>query len=96
LSPNEIASLVRRAQELQANGDLQGARASLLRATDAHDARAALFLAKTFDPVISQQVGASVSGQDLAQALYWYQKARDWGSPDAQRQLDALARYPAQ
>jgi len=32
-------------------------------------------------------------GQDLAQARGWYQKALEWGSPEAQRQLDALASY---
>src|ERR1700674_2354883 len=51
LSPNEIAALVRRAQELLASGDLQGTRLLLMRAADAHDARAALLLAKTFDPI---------------------------------------------
>ena len=45
LSPNEIAALVRRAQELLASGDLQGARLLLTRAADAHDSRAALLLA---------------------------------------------------
>jgi hypothetical protein len=94
LSPNEIAGFVRRAQELLANGDLQGARAFLLRAAEARDARAALFLAKTFDPMVSRQFGAADPGQDLAQARIWYQRARDWGSPEAQRQLDALASYP--
>jgi len=94
LSPNEIASFVRRAQELLASGDLQGARALLLHAAAAHDARAALFLAKTFDPMVSRQSGAADPAQDLAQARSWYQIARDWGSPEAQRQLDALASYP--
>jgi hypothetical protein len=94
LSPNEIASFVRRAQELLASGDLQGARALLLHAAAAHDARAALFLARTFDPMVSRQSGAADPVQDLAQARSWYQIARDWGSPEAQRQLDALASYP--
>lgn len=94
LSPNEIAGLVRRAQELMASGDLQDARALLTRAAEAHDARAALLLAKTFDPMTSRQLGAADQGPDLAQARNWYQRAREWGSPEAQRQLDALASYP--
>jgi hypothetical protein len=94
LSSNEIAGLVRRAQEQLANGDMQGARLLLLRAAGAHDARAALFLARTFDPMISRQSGAADPAQDLAQARSWYQKAREWGSADAQHQLDALASYP--
>jgi hypothetical protein len=95
LSPNEIAGLVRRAQELLASGDLQGARVLLTRAADAREARAALLLAKTFDPIASRQFSASADpGPDLAQARNWYQKAREWGSPEAQRQLDALASFP--
>jgi hypothetical protein len=94
LYPNEIAILVRRAQELLASGDLQTARALLTRAANAHDARAALALAKTFDPNTSGQYGASGPGTDLEQARNWYQKAKEWGSPEAQRQLDALASYP--
>jgi hypothetical protein len=93
LSPNEVASLVRRAQELLASGDLQVARAFLSRAAEAHDARAALLLAKTFDPIVSRQSGVPDVGPDLAQARNWYQRARELGSPEAQRQLDALASY---
>ena len=94
LSPNEIAALVRRAQELLASGDLQGARLLLTRAADAHDSRAALLLAKTFDPTASRQFSAADAGPDVDQARNWYQRAREWGSPEAQRQLDALASYP--
>jgi hypothetical protein len=93
LSPNDVASLVRRAQELLASGDLQEARGFLTRAAEAHDARAALLLAKTFDPIGSTRLGAPDLGPDLAQALNWYQRARELGSPEAQRQLDALASY---
>jgi hypothetical protein len=93
LSANESAALVRRAQEILANGDVRGARLLLIRAAEAHDARAALMLAKTFDPTVAKQLTTSEPGPNLAQARGWYQKAREWGSPDAQRQLDALASY---
>ena len=93
-SPNVIAALVRRAQEFLASGDLQGARLLLIRAADAHDARAALLLAKTFDPTASRQFSAADAGPDVDQARNWYQRAREWGSPEAQRQLDALASFP--
>jgi len=96
LTPNEIAALVRRAQELLASGELQGARELLNRAAEARDARAALLLAKTFDPMASRRLGATDTGPDVAQARNWYQRAREWGSPEAQRQLDALASYPRQ
>jgi len=91
LNVNEVGSLTRRAQEMMAMGDVKGARALLLRATDARDARAAYSLAKSYDPILSRQSGAPDAGPDLAQARAWYQKAREWGAPEAQRQLDALA-----
>jgi hypothetical protein len=93
LSPNEIAGLVRRAQEMLANGDVKAARLLLLRAAEAHDARAALALARTYDPIALRQLSSADPGPDLAQARNWYQKAREWGAPEAQRQLDALASY---
>jgi hypothetical protein len=94
LSPNEVAALVRRAQELLASGDLQAARVLLKRAADAQNARAALLLAKTFDPITLRQLSTADPGPDLAQARNWYQRAKEWGSPEAQRQLDALASFP--
>jgi len=93
LSPNEIASMVRRAQEMLANGDIKAARLLLLRAAEAHDARAALALARTYDPIASRQLSTADPGPDVAQARNWYQRAREWGAPEAQRQLDALASY---
>jgi hypothetical protein len=94
LSPNEIAALIRRAQEMLANGDVKAGRLLLLHAAEAHDARAALALAKTYDPIALRQFSTAELGPDLAQARNWYQKAREWGAPEAQRQLDALASYP--
>jgi hypothetical protein len=94
LSPNEVAALVRRAQELLASGDLPAARMLLRRAADAQSARAAILLAKTFDPTTLRQLSTADPGPDLAQARNWYQKAKEWGSPEAQRQLDALASFP--
>jgi hypothetical protein len=66
----------------------------LLHAAGARDARAALALAKTYDPIALRQFSSAELGPDLAQARNWYQKAREWGAPEAQRQLDALASYP--
>jgi hypothetical protein len=93
INPGEVAGFLGRAQQLLAAGDLQAARLLLLRAAEAHDARAALALAMTFDPMVSKQLGATEPEPDLAKARYWYQKAREWGAPEAQRQLDALASY---
>jgi hypothetical protein len=52
-------------------------------------------LARTFDPNVSKQLGESDPKPDLAQARNWYQKAEEWGAPEARRQLDALASLSA-
>ena len=93
INPDEVAGFLRRAQELLATGDVQAARLLLLRAAEAHDAGAALSLAKTFDPILSKQFGAADPEPDLAQARNWYQKAEEWGALEARRQLEALASY---
>ena len=93
INPNEVADFVRRAQELLATGDLQAARLLLLRAAQAHDARAALLLAKSFDPIVSKRIGMADAEPDLAQARNWYQKAEEWGASEARHELDALASY---
>jgi hypothetical protein len=94
INPNEVAGFVRRGQELLASGDLQAARLFLLRAAEAHDARAALLLAKSFDPIASKRFGLADAEPDLARARSWYQKAEQWGASEARRELDALASYP--
>jgi TPR repeat protein len=94
IDPNEVAGFVRRGQELLTSGDLQAARLLLLRAAQAHDAQAALLLAKSFDPILSKQFGMADAEPDLAQARNWYQKAEEWGASEARRELDALANYP--
>jgi hypothetical protein len=93
INPDEVAGFVRRAHELLATGDLQAARLLLLRAAQAHDARAALLLAKSFDPIVSKRIGMADAEPDLAQARNWYQKAEEWGASEARRELDALASY---
>jgi hypothetical protein len=91
LDPQEIAGLIKRGQDLLASGDILSARLLLQRAAEARAARAALLLATTYDPNLLKQLGADGPLADIAQARNWYQKAREWGEPDAQRQLDALA-----
>jgi hypothetical protein len=90
LPPGETAYLVKRAQDLMASGDLQAARLLLVRAARTRDIHAALLLAKSFDPNGLRQSRLADPDRDLVQARYWYQKAREWGSPEAQRQLNAL------
>jgi TPR repeat protein len=91
LDPKEIAALIKRGQDLLAAGDVQSARLLLMRGAEARDARAALLLGTTYDPARLRQMGADGPLADVAQARLWYQRAKEWGEPDAQRQLDALA-----
>ena len=91
MDPQEIAALLKRGEELASNGDMPAARLLLQRAAEAHDARAAFELAATYDPLVIKQLGKISVRSDLALAKAWYQRARDWGSPDAPKQLEALA-----
>ena len=91
LDPREIAALVKRGQDLLASGDVQSARLLLMRGAEARDARAALLVGTTYDPALLRQIGADGPLADIAQARIWYQRAKEWGEPDAQRKLEALA-----
>ena len=91
LDPNEIASAIRRADDLIASGDLAAARLVLLRAADAGDARAAMTLAGTYDPVILEKLGVHGFVPDVAMARVWYDKAKKFGSAEAPRRLELLA-----
>ncbi len=90
LDPKEVSGLVKRGQDLLTSGDVSAARLLLLRAAEGGDARAALLVARTYDPSVLKQLGAGGPLADLAQARNWYEKAREWGDPEAQRQLDTL------
>jgi len=91
IDPGELAALIKRGEELASSGDISAARLLLQRAAEAHDAHAAFELAETYDPTLSGQLGTAGARPDLALAKTWYQRARDWGAPDAARQLQALA-----
>ena len=91
IDPKEIAGLIKRGEELASSGDLPAARLLLQRVAEAHNARAAFELAATYDPIVIRQLGNNSARPDLALARAWYQRAREWGSPDAAKQLDALA-----
>ncbi|MGY2909519.1 hypothetical protein [Bradyrhizobium sp. URHC0002] len=91
LDPNEIASALKRADDLIASGDLAAARLVLRRAANAGDARAAMTLAGTYDPVILEKLGVHGFVPDVAMARAWYEKAKKFGSAEAPRRLELLA-----
>jgi hypothetical protein len=91
LDPDAIAALLTRADALIASGDVAAARLVLRRAADAQDARAAMTLAETYDPVFLEKLGVRGFVPDLAMARSWYEKARILGSAEAPRRLETLA-----
>jgi hypothetical protein len=82
----QIALWVKRGEDFTAAGDFASARLVFQRAAEAGDAKAALMLAETYDPNILR---AGVA-PDTAMARLWYEKAKDLGSPEAQRRLERL------
>jgi hypothetical protein len=87
LDADELATILNRAKGLLAAGDIPPARLLLERAADAQEPSAALMLAQTYDPdVLGTQDSRSIT-PDPAMARAWYQKAAQFGSPDAQQRL---------
>jgi hypothetical protein len=91
LDPSEIASSLRRGNDLIASGDLAAARLVLRRAANAGDAHAAMTLAGTYDPVVLEKLGVHGFVPDLAMARAWYEKAKKFGSAEAPQRLELLA-----
>jgi TPR repeat protein len=92
LDRQEIAHLLKRGEELVAAGQLGPARLVLQRAAEAGDSDAAFALAVTYDPILLR--GRVVIGvaPDDAMARAWYEKAKELGSMDASRRLEAIGR----
>jgi TPR repeat protein len=91
LDPSEIASSLRRGNDLIASGDLAAARLVLRRAANAGDAHAAMTLAGTYDPAVLEKLGVHGFVPDAAMARVWYEKAKKFGSAVAPQRLELLA-----
>jgi hypothetical protein len=96
LDADELASMLRRADDLIKSGDLSSARLLLTRVAEAGDARAAFKLAGTFDPNVLKALGLQDGAPDIALARLWYERAAQLGSADAPRRLQQLATASAQ
>jgi hypothetical protein len=90
IDPEEVSSLMRRARELLASGDIPAARLLLKRAANAPDVTAALLLAQTYDAEMLGTQDVRNVTPDMATARAWYEKAAALGSADAQRRLARL------
>ncbi|HEY7229075.1 MAG TPA: hypothetical protein VH558_01755 [Pseudolabrys sp.] len=91
LDARESASLLHRAEELKAAGDLAAARLLLQRVAETNNARAAFELAETYDPVAIKKSGGSSVTADNALAQYWYERAREWEPKTAPQESEAIA-----
>jgi hypothetical protein len=92
LSTEELAGLLKRGQQLAASGDMAAARLTLRPAAEAHNAQAALALGATYDPVVLHSLGIFGVTPDIAMARSWYERAKAYGSAEAPRRLESLAK----
>lgn len=93
LDAGDVDTLVKRGQNYLRIGDIVSARLVLRRAVGARSAEAALTLGSSFDPIVLAELGALGVAPDVAQARAWYQQAAEFGSAEASRRLDRLARW---
>jgi hypothetical protein len=87
MDADELATLMKRARESLASGDIPVARLLLERAADGQDASAALMLAQTYDPAVLGTSDVRNITPEPDKAKSWYQRAVQLGSADAQRRL---------
>jgi TPR repeat protein len=86
-----MALLLKRGEDLIAQGDIAAARLMLTRAAEAGEARAALTLGATYDPEMLRRLGVRGVAADAALARAWYEKAAEYGSGEATRRLEQVA-----
>jgi hypothetical protein len=93
--PGQAAALFQRAEAMIANGDLPAARLILQRLADSKDARAAYLLARTYDPVVLNELGVMGIKPEPEKARSWYDQARNWGfAQQPYEQVHALSSAP--
>jgi Calcineurin-like phosphoesterase len=90
LDRERIDFLIGRSQELISEGDVEAARLLLRRAAEARDPRAALDLGATYDPIMLAILKVHGVAPDISAARGWYEKAKEFGSSEAQRRLELL------
>jgi hypothetical protein len=91
LSRDEIASLLKRGQDMLTAGDIASGRLFLTRAALAGSAEASLALAGTFDAAVLANLRAVGVQPDPAKARAWYERAAEQGSSEAKRRLQQSA-----
>jgi type II secretory pathway predicted ATPase ExeA len=92
--PDVVAALVKRGEQFVALGDLGAARLLFQRAAEAGNPRAALAMARTYDPEYLAVGVAQGEKPDPARAMEWYHKAEALGNAQAAALLKSLGRQP--
>lgn len=87
----DIAMLLKQGDQLISVGDVAAARVLFERAAEAGDGKAALGLGATYDPAVLTKLGVRGIAPDVEKAQRWYQKAREFGPPEAPTWLAKLA-----
>jgi hypothetical protein len=91
IDPDELTALLKRAKSMMDIGDIASARLLLERAAGAHEAKAALLLAQTYDPAVLGATDLRTITADPATARLWYQKAAEFGSEEARSRLAQMS-----
>jgi hypothetical protein len=91
LDPNDVARLLKRGEDLLANGEIAASRAVFEHLAENGEPRGAFALAETYEQSTLERLGVAGVLPDMAKARTWYEKARALGSVDAQGRLDQLA-----
>ena len=86
----ETAALLSRGDWLFATGDVDSARLLYQRAADAGEARAAMRLGETFDPIFLNKAHLREARADSGMAMFWYRRARDLGAIGITSRLKSL------
>jgi uncharacterized protein YmfQ (DUF2313 family) len=91
MDPQQVKLLMQQGEQFLAAGDVITARTVFQRAAEAGNAAAALALGATYDPDVLAKMGARGVNPDVQKARIWYERAKEYGSADAPRRLEALA-----
>jgi TPR repeat protein len=91
LDHDEVANLVKRGQDLVAQGDIAGGRLLLRRAAEAGDPQAMQALGATYDSAVLSKLKVIGVAADDARARAWYERAAAGGAAEAGRRLEQLA-----
>jgi hypothetical protein len=90
MDPQQVKLLMQQGEQFLAAGDVITARTVFQRAAEGGNAAAALALGATYDPEVLAKMGARGVNPDVQKARMWYERAKEYGSSDAPRRLEAL------